>query len=489
LVGALLRGETGALAPAERRRPVGEAARDEAEREFEVGMEHWWVGDRVSACRHYRRALKIDPGHTDAHNHLGIYHFDRGRFKDAEREFDAAIESGAHDLARDGGLIEWSQLKNRPYLRALANRALCHHRRSEWREAARIHELLLTYNPRDNQGIRYLLGEDYHRLLRLDEAIELYERALDEPDVCYNLALALHQARHEQRAGTALLRAFAANRYVPPMLLGEPWTPVEGFHGTNTAEPEWAEAYVERTGDLWRSVPGSAAFLRKWWHAKPVEEWVGELNDAVGVLGDLPPGEEASRAVHRSIGLKTDTALKMIATRVDPRASEAYRPRRPFVARLEDVEISREGEAAVIRYVEEGVQTTQLQLGPEVGTMRDQEILDAHNRILEAQELLAAEHQWVAVEVPPGSPQIAYSPETRSWQARGDVLRCEITWSSGEGTVVAIDEHALTMKELGKMLSTYEGWGMRIVMVPDDEVHIRPNIVVREPDRDRGAFE
>ena len=32
------------------------------------------------------------------------------------------------------------------------------------------------------------------------------------------------------------------------------------------------------------------------------------------------------------------------------------------------------------------------------------------------------------------------------------------------------------------MLTPYAGWGMRIEFVPDDQLHRRPKLVVREPD-------
>ena len=35
------------------------------------------------------------------------------------------------------------------------------------------------------------------------------------------------------------------------------------------------------------------------------------------------------------------------------------------------------------------------------------------------------------------------------------------------------------------MLTTYAGWGMRIVFVLDDEIHEEPQIEVREPERRR----
>ena len=37
----------------------------------------------------------------------------------------------------------------------------------------------------------------------------------------------------------------------------------------------------------------------------------------------------------------------------------------------------------------------------------------------------------------------------------------------------------------GEPPTTYTGWGMRIVFVPDDETHLEPRVDVREPEKGR----
>jgi hypothetical protein len=46
---------------------------------------------------------------------------------------------------------------------------------------------------------------------------------------------------------------------------------------------------------------------------------------------------------------------------------------------------------------------------------------------------------------------------------------------------VKIDGQKLQLKQFGKLLASHEGWGMRIEFVPEDEVHRRPRLEVREP--------
>jgi hypothetical protein len=115
--------------------------------------------------------------------------------------------------------------------------------------------------------------------------------------------------------------------------------------------------------------------------------------------------------------------------------------------------------------------------------MTDQEILDEHNRILRIEQQMRLEYEHIAVEIPPGCPQIKYSELCNEWTPRGDVLRCVIgDGGPGGEAVLYIDEHELSLEEFGRLLTTYAGWGMRIVFVPDDRTEEEPDIEVRDPD-------
>jgi len=159
------------------------------------------------------------------------------------------------------------------------------------------------------------------------------------------------------------------------------------------------------------------------------------------------------------------------------------RMKKPYIASLNEVRISREDEYAIIVYVEPNVSTVHLKIGPEVQKMTDKEILDCHNRVLEAQQQAALEYEHVAVEIPEGHPQIKYFALGNQWTPRGDVLRCVIEDGGPDGeAVIHIDDHELSLVEFGRLLTTYAGWGMRIIFVPDDRTYEEPEIEIREPD-------
>lgn len=161
--------------------------------------------------------------------------------------------------------------------------------------------------------------------------------------------------------------------------------------------------------------------------------------------------------------------------------------KRPRIARLDQVNISRDGEDAIIEFRDPAIATTHLRIGPQVQQMTDEEILLAFNRTITAQMRNRDElGEYVAIEVPVGSPQVEHNPGTvNQWSPRGGVLRCCIEDGGGEDgslPVICVDGREFTWEEFGKMLCTYAGWGMRIVFVPDDELDHTPKTVVREPD-------
>lgn len=159
------------------------------------------------------------------------------------------------------------------------------------------------------------------------------------------------------------------------------------------------------------------------------------------------------------------------------------RMKKRYIATLDQVKISRQGEYGIIEYVEPNVSTTHLKLGPGVQNMKDQEILDEHNRILRIEEQMRSEYEHIAIEIPPGRPQIKYFELGDQWTPRGDVLRCVISdGGPGGQAIIYIDDHELSLREFGRLLITYSGWGMRIVFVPDDRIDEEPEIEVRDRD-------
>ncbi len=147
--------------------------------------------------------------------------------------------------------------------------------------------------------------------------------------------------------------------------------------------------------------------------------------------------------------------------------------------------ISREGEYAIIEYVDPSFMTVRFKVGPSQAQMTDEAILLLFNQCTVATMRHRDElDPYVAVEIPSGSLQVLAKPESENkWIPRGDVLRCVI--SDGGGAefmqpIIYVDDQEFSWEDFGRMLCTHAGWGMRIVFVSEVELEINPPIVVRE---------
>lgn len=157
------------------------------------------------------------------------------------------------------------------------------------------------------------------------------------------------------------------------------------------------------------------------------------------------------------------------------------------VVTLDEVDIRRDGDCAVFNYKDPSMGGgMRVQLGPKVKTMTLGELLELHNDIVRRRQALAARCKHEAVEIV-GRPQIEYSKRCSQWSPRGDVLRCVITCGDLDARepAIEIDGKELSWREFGAMLLSHEGWGMRLVFVPEGELHKTPKIKVSSGKRER----
>ncbi|MBT5608064.1 MAG: hypothetical protein HOJ57_19150, partial [Lentisphaerae bacterium] len=161
---------------------------------------------------------------------------------------------------------------------------------------------------------------------------------------------------------------------------------------------------------------------------------------------------------------------------------KAFRFKRFYLASLDEVTITRDGDTATIRYIKDNVMTHCLKLGPVIEAMTDQDILDEHNAHIRAAGELAHEYRNKPLtEIPLNRPQVEYFDKGHYWVPRADVLRCIVTSDLDTSeTAIIIDDLKFSLEEFGKMLSTREGWGMRIAFVEEDELHEQPKIAIQE---------
>ena len=159
------------------------------------------------------------------------------------------------------------------------------------------------------------------------------------------------------------------------------------------------------------------------------------------------------------------------------------RIKKPRRDSLDEVRITREGDAAIIENADPLVSAMQLRIGPQVIQMTDVEILSVFNDVMASQEQALREYDNTLVEIPVGKSQVKFAERSNQWVPEGDVLRCYIEDNEQGEAVIWIDDQELSLRDFGRMLTVHAGWGMRIAFVPEELVAEEPRIEVREPDK------
>lgn len=144
------------------------------------------------------------------------------------------------------------------------------------------------------------------------------------------------------------------------------------------------------------------------------------------------------------------------------------------VAFPNDVKITREGVFAHIDFIDPVYSSRRLEIGPELTSMTDEEILRLHNQIVLSQLRCIAESR--PTEMAEGARQIEFDNSYKSWTMLSDVLRCELTsGSEPDELMVYIDDEELSWDEFGQMLQSYMGWGMRVTLLPQEQLSNPPS--------------
>ena len=221
--------------------------------------------DEWQAAEVYTELSKTPDGAIHGHEALGGLHQQRGEFRKARQHFDAALAAGDRLIPHQyAGEIIWGEFDNRPYLRALHGAALSRLRLGHGRAAAERIRRLLGYNPNDNTGARFLLGEALVRSGDFDAARAALLESPEHPSSWYLLGLIATIRDEAVVAATAFRRGIAANLYAAQMLAGiSPVLPYEigvfngGYGGVGTAEE-----FYDDCRDLYDAHPVAQEFLK-----------------------------------------------------------------------------------------------------------------------------------------------------------------------------------------------------------------------------------
>lgn len=121
-------------------------------------MEFLRDGDISKAKKLLKKALQLDIEFIDGYNGLMAVYEDEKNKKKAKEVGDIAFNLTKEKFLKWPKEMHWADLDNRPYLRAICNKAIYFHEDGKMDEAEKLYKLLLELNPNDNQGVRYLLA-------------------------------------------------------------------------------------------------------------------------------------------------------------------------------------------------------------------------------------------------------------------------------------------------------------------------------------------
>lgn len=216
-----------------------------------------WESDGPEKVRLAREALKISPDCADSY--IILAELTSPTLQDKLNLYEQATRAGERAIGylafvqRAGSF--WGTTRTRPYMRARLGYARCLEQLGRRPEALKHYAEMLYLNPRDNQGVRYLLAsgllaegdfmtfDKYFGKGPVEQtAFWLYPRALWR----------FQQSGGTRRSTLALKKAMRQNPHVPKFLLGTEKIPETAPESYKQGDEDEAIGYVHIGYESWR---------------------------------------------------------------------------------------------------------------------------------------------------------------------------------------------------------------------------------------------
>ncbi len=203
-----------------------------------------------------KEALKLYPYSADAFNILAEY--DTQDIEESIELYRKGIEVGKLDLGEEIFLEFknnfWGFVETRPYMRAKQGLIESLILIEALEEATEHCEDMLTLNPNDNQGMRYVMVNLYLRTNQLEKARSILEKYAEDTcaEFCYNrLILEYKLSGPGKKAQKLMQEAIRCNPYVVGYFIGEKDIPSESPMYYGSGDENEAIFYVYNNYRLW----------------------------------------------------------------------------------------------------------------------------------------------------------------------------------------------------------------------------------------------
>jgi tetratricopeptide (TPR) repeat protein len=216
-----------------------------------------------------RQALALSADCADAWVILGD---NAATIEEALERYEQGVAAGRRAIG-DGAFDAlagqfWQHVETRPYMRAVSCLAATLFSMGRKAEALDLYRSLVTLNPRDNQGARYVLVPALLEV-GLDAEAERWLDAYHEdvsPTWAYARALWTFRARGESPEATELLRhAMGAHPLVTDYLLDPDGMPMLVSDSFAVGSPDEAAAAAEEIREVFATTPEAMAWLARTW--------------------------------------------------------------------------------------------------------------------------------------------------------------------------------------------------------------------------------
>ena len=208
-----------------------------------------------AAC--LRKAIEQDEECVLARIELADTDYQAGRWAECGRGYRDVIMREERRW-RDDHPDWWEDQETRPYLRALYGRAMTQWHSGRFADTAKDLEKILGLNPRDNQGVRFLIPmvhllaeDDARALASLEQYEQNYEGDYCEPSLLFAKGLVLWKTGDEESASAAYRSGMLKNLHIAPLLLDQPTPPADIWHPNDRSELLYAQDFIQSYATLW----------------------------------------------------------------------------------------------------------------------------------------------------------------------------------------------------------------------------------------------